>query len=189
MARPSKRAQILEAAQRCFYERGITATGVDAVAEAAGVSKRTLYNHFPSKDALLLSYVEWRDAEWRTRLERRLAEVSDPADQLLAYFDVYVELPVDGYRGCAFINAAAEISDPHSPALAAIVASKEQVRRDVAGILEDLGHDHPEEPAAAIAALLEGSCVLGGIHRTQIDLAPLKAAACALAGIPDRQPA
>lgn len=184
MPRPSKRHQILEAAQRCFYEQGITATGVDAIAAAADVSKRTLYNHFPSKDDLLLAYIEWREQEWRGRLDGLLVQVDDPAERLLAYFDAYVAVPVDGYRGCAFINAAAEIADEASPVLAAIVASKQHVRRDLEALLTELGHDDATSAAAAIAALLEGSCALGGIHRAQIDLGALKQAALLIAGVP-----
>src|SRR5919106_5621483 len=91
--RTNKRDQILDAACLCFYERGITATGVDTIAAAADVSKRTLYNHFRSKDDLVLAYIELRDRQWRRTLEARLEDVTAPVDRILAYFDSYFDLP------------------------------------------------------------------------------------------------
>lgn len=181
MARPSKREQILEALQRCFYENGITATGVDSVAAAAGVSKRTLYNHFPTKDDLVLHYVEWREDRWRERLDARLSEVSSAADRILVYFDVYFESPTGGdFRGCGFIIAAAEIVDEDSPALAAIAASKERVRADIEDLLVETSHPRPAETATAVAALLEGACTIAGIKRDTKDLETFKRGALAL---------
>src|SRR6266545_7273722 len=115
--RTNKREQIIDAARRCFYERGITATGVDTIAAAAGVSKRTLYNHFASKDDLVLAYIELREHRWRKILEERLEATADPIGRILVYFDAYFGLPYDeDFRGCAFINAAAEIPDSDSRA-------------------------------------------------------------------------
>ncbi|WCO67635.1 TetR/AcrR family transcriptional regulator [Iamia majanohamensis] len=181
MARPSKREDVLEAADHCFYEHGIAATGVDAIAEAAGVSKRTLYNHFPSKDDLLEHYLSWREERWRRRLDEALDGVEDPVDRILVYFDVYfASLEGDAFRGCAFINAAAELPDD-SPGLAVIVASKERVRADVAALLAEAGHPDPGPTSLAVATLLEGGCAVGGIRRSADQLPALKDAARALA--------
>lgn len=163
-ARANKRDQIIDAAGRCFYERGITATGVDTIAAAAGVSKRTLYNHFASKDALVLAYIELRENRWRKGLGERLEAVADPVDRILLYFDAYFDLPPDeDFRGCAFINAAAEIADPDSEALALLRAKKERVRREVDALVREAGVREPEAVAAALVLLLEGGIAMSGI--------------------------
>ncbi len=181
MARPSKREDVLEAADRCFYEHGIAATGVDAIAEAAGVSKRTLYNHFPSKDDLLEHYLSWREDRWRARLARDLEDVADPVDRILVYFDVYfASLADDEFRGCAFINAAAELP-ADSPGLAVIVASKARVQDEIEALLAEAGNPDPAATALTVATLLEGGCAVAGVRRATDQLPTLKATARALA--------
>lgn len=164
-ARANKRDQIVDAAQRCFYERGITATGVDTIAAAAGVSKRTLYNHFPSKDDLVLAYIELRENRWRKVLEERLEAVADPVDRILLYFDTYFDLPPgeEDFRGCAFINAAAEIPDSGSQVLARLRAKKERVRREIDALVHEARIPDPEAVATALVLLLEGGIALFGL--------------------------
>ena len=105
-AKAAMQERILETADRLFYRQGIRVVGVDTVAAEIGISKRTLYNYFPSKDALIVAY-----------LSRRLRpiEVSDgpPAEQILEDFDrLERAMRSDGYRGCPFVNAVAELADP-----------------------------------------------------------------------------
>lgn len=171
--RPNKRDEILEGARRCFYNHGIAATGVDAIAEEAGVSKRTLYNHFPSKDDLVHAYIRWRDEEWRKILAHHMDGVDEPMDRLLAYVDAYLDDSFDPeYRGCPLVNAATEVVDD-SPTLAVIAETKERARVDIQGLLTDLGHPTPEETSVAVMALLEGACALGGVQRERLDDGPL----------------
>jgi len=164
MTRANKRDQIIDAAQRCFYQRGITATGVDTIAAAAGVSKRTLYNHFASKDDLVLAYIELREHRWRKVLDERLDAVADPLDRIMAYFDAYFDVP-DGedFRGCAFINAAAEIPDSDSQALAYLRAKKERVRREIDALVHEAKIPDPEVVAATLVLVLEGGIALSGV--------------------------
>jgi AcrR family transcriptional regulator len=163
-ARANKRDQIIDAAQRCFYERGITATGVDTIAAAAGVSKRTLYNHFASKDDLVLVYIELREQRWRKVLDERLEGVADPVDRILVYFDAYFALPPgEDFRGCAFINAAAEIPDSGSRALERLRAKKERVRREIGALVREAEIPDPDAVAAGLVLLLEGGIALFGI--------------------------
>lgn len=176
--RRNKRAQIVDAARRCFYERGITATGVDMIAAEAGVSKRTLYNHFPSKTDLVMAYIEWRDVLWRERLERHLDGVDDPIDRILVYFDAYFVTPDDeDFRGCALINAAAEIPDADDRVLALLQANKHRVQEEITDLVRDAGIAQPEGTGAALALLLEGSVALYGVHRDQTGVATAKEAA------------
>src|SRR5215217_4826375 len=104
---PTARERLVDTAEALFYADGITATGVDTVVRAAGVSKPTLYAHFGSKDELISAVLEARHA-------RRVAELEGVQD-VLAEFDAR-----EGARGCAFLNAAAELG----PGREAIVAEK-----------------------------------------------------------------
>ncbi|HEY8527434.1 MAG TPA: TetR/AcrR family transcriptional regulator [Acidimicrobiales bacterium] len=184
MQQPTKREQILDAARRCFYERGITATGVDAIAAAAGVSKRTLYNHFASKDDLVHAYVERRDRWWRSSLAGRLEGVTDPVDRILAYFDAYFDLPEgEDFRGCALINAAAELPEPESRTLSAVRANKERVRKEVGALVHDAGIDDAETVADGLVLLLEGSVALSGVFRERRGVETAKQAARKLLGV------
>jgi AcrR family transcriptional regulator len=176
--RANKRDQIIDAAARCFYERGITATGVDTIAAAAGVSKRTLYNHFPCKDDLVLAYIELRERRWREVLEERLDTVADPIDRILVYFDVYFDLPADeDFRGCSFINAAAEIPDADSQALERLRACKERVRREIGELVRQARVVDPEAVTAALVLFLEGGIALFGVHHDRQGMKTAKAAA------------
>jgi len=176
--RANKRDQIVDAARRCFYERGITATGVDTIAAAAGVSKRTLYNHFASKDDLVLAYIEAREHRWRKILEERLEGVADPVERILVYFDAYFDLPYDeDFRGCAFINAAAQIPDADSRALERLRAKKDRVRREIGALVDEARIPDPEAVAAALVLLLEGGIALFGVLRDRQGVETAKDAA------------
>lgn len=161
------RTRMLDAAQRCFYRDGINATGVDALAQEAGVSKRTLYNHFGSKDGLVTAYLERREERWRRRLAAGLEVSGDDALQrLLAYARGYGQpVPGERIRGCAFINAAAELADDDHPALGVVRASIENVERGVRQILRDAGVADPARLAAQILLILEGASAVAGIRR------------------------
>jgi len=105
-------AAILGAAQRLFAEHGIRAVSADRVIAEAGVSKVTFYRHFPSKDALVVAYLEDELARVRALLQARAGAPGsvDDAAAMLAE-----EACRPGYRGCPFINAAAEYADPDHP--------------------------------------------------------------------------
>lgn len=163
------RTRLLEAAERCFYRDGITASGVDALAAEAEVSKRTLYNQFGSKEGLVAAYLEMREDRWQTRLLGLLAEAGDdPLERILAYVRGYAMPPTDDvFRGCAMINAAAELAGADDPALRVVQHSLDAVRQGVREIL--LGAGVPAGDAARLAAhvliVLEGAIAVGGIRR------------------------
>ena len=160
--------RMLDAAQRRFYADGITATGVDALAEEAGVSKRTLYNHFGSKDGLVTAYLHRREERWRRRVADLLDRTGDDPLRRLSAYRGYGERP-DGtmFRGCAFINAAAELVDDGHPALGVVRASIDNVERGVRQILLDAGVADADERAAQILLILEGAIAVGGIRRSE----------------------
>src|SRR5918999_3082396 len=121
--KPSARERILETAYELFARRGIRGVGVDEVIDRAGVAKATLYRHFPSKDDLVLAFLERREERWTRGLVEAEARLrgDTPEEQLLAVFDVFDEW----FRGadfdtCAFINVLLELGDGHPAGRASI---------------------------------------------------------------------
>jgi AcrR family transcriptional regulator len=160
-------SRILAAAARCFYRDGIWATGVDALAAEAGVSKRTLYNHFVSKDSVIAAYLRQREDHWQAKLDSLWEEVGDdPVEQVVAYVHAYAR-PVEPerFRGSAFINAAAELADDDSEALEVIQHSLDKMTSGVASLLGRAGYPEPEALARRVVYLLEGAVVVGGARR------------------------
>ncbi|GAA3537082.1 TetR/AcrR family transcriptional regulator [Amycolatopsis ultiminotia] len=108
--------RIVAAAEELFYHRGITAVGVDLIAEHSGVTKRTLYNQFGSKDQLVAIYLAERDRRWRSAVRAAVAACADSAEAVTAPFDALRTWSEHNTRGCAFVNALAELPDPSHPA-------------------------------------------------------------------------
>ena len=150
-AKAAMHERILDTADRLFYRQGIRMIGVDTVAAEIGISKRTLYNYFPSKDDLIVAY-----------LSRRLRpiEASDlpPVQQILDDFDrLERAMKRDGYRGCPFMNAVAELADPTHAAHRIAVSHKEKRRALFRNLLIRLGVDDPEALATQLMILGEGA--------------------------------
>jgi len=143
--------RILAAADRLFYAQGIRAVGVDAVAAGAGVSKRTLYHHYPSKEALIAAYLTGRF--------KHLAPSDAPArEQILGNFDRLERLVADGsFRGCPYVNAVTELGDPKHPAGKIAVQFKEQRRLWYRALLERLAAKNPDDLATQLQILFEGA--------------------------------
>ena len=149
--KPAMKDRILETADRLFYLQGIRAIGVDTIAAEIGISKRTLYNHFPSKDALITAYLERRFVPPR-------ASDKPPAEQILATFDALERrFSAKDFRGCPFVNAVAELG-PADPSVRRIaIAFKESRRLWFRDLLHQLGVADPEALATQLALLVDGS--------------------------------
>ena len=150
-ARPAER--ILAAADKLFYRKGIRAIGVDTVAAEAGVSKRTLYNHYPSKDALIAAYLNARF--------QPLPPSDAPArEQILANFERIERFSAAGdFRGCPFVNAVAELGDPGHAARRIAVQFKEQRRQWFKALLERLRVADADGLASQLQILVDGALV------------------------------
>ncbi|MFI8908278.1 TetR/AcrR family transcriptional regulator [Streptomyces albidoflavus] len=116
--------RIAAAAEELFYERGITGVGVDLIAEHSGVTKRTLYNQFGSKDHLVAVYLAERDRRWRSLVQAAVDACATPHAAVLAPFEALRTWSETNTRGCAFINALAELPDPTHPAHRIATAQK-----------------------------------------------------------------
>src|SRR6185503_9715040 len=125
--------------------RGLRAVGVDTIIAESGVAKATFYKHFPAKDDLVVAYLEKVDGIWSGQLHAAAeAAGPDPADQLVGLFDALATAcRRDGYRGCAFINAAAE-NEPGTAIRARTLAHKDSVRGWVRGLAVDAGAPDPD---------------------------------------------
>src|SRR5215471_3388603 len=119
--KPDMKERILGTADKLFYLQGIRAIGVDTIAAEIGISKRTLYNHFPSKDALITAYL------MRRFVKARPSDKS-PVDQILGTFDsLERRFSARDFRGCPFVNAVAELGEDRAVRKVAI-AFKESRR-------------------------------------------------------------
>ncbi|WP_037771807.1 TetR/AcrR family transcriptional regulator [Streptomyces sclerotialus] len=157
--------RVRDAAARLFYERGIHAVGVDLIAAEAGVTKKTLYDRFGSKDRIVVEYLADRDERWRTFLDGRLGEAPpDPAARILAVFDASREWAGEhSRRGCSMVNAHAEITDPAHPAYAVISCQKAWMLELFTGLARQLDPGGAEERGRTLMLLHEGALVTHGM--------------------------
>jgi AcrR family transcriptional regulator len=158
------RDRILDTAFRLFYARGLRAVGVDTIIAESGVAKATFYKHFPAKDDLIVAYLDKVDAVWTGQLHAAAeAAGPDPADQLVGLFDALATAcRRDGYRGCAFINAAAEAapgSEPHDRT----IAHKQRVLEWMRDLARQAGAERPERLARSLSLLLDGALASGAL--------------------------
>jgi AcrR family transcriptional regulator len=153
------RAKVLKTAGRLFYSRGIRPVSMDEIAEAAGVTKRTLYYHFASKDDLVVAYLEDRDCTARAALDTAVRRRGDsPLEQLLGVFDeLEVAFRSTRFRGCPFMNAAAELSDVDHPARPIAIRHKEELRAWLEGLASNLGVSDPRGLSEQLLLLLDGA--------------------------------
>ncbi|MBR0964292.1 TetR/AcrR family transcriptional regulator [Bradyrhizobium diazoefficiens] len=143
--------RILETADKLFYLQGIRAIGVDTIAAEIGISKRTLYNHFPSKDALIAAYLERRFVH---------ARPSDkpPAEQILSTFDsLERRFAAKDFRGCPFVNAVAELGPTDRAVKTIAIAFTESRRVWFRDRLTELGVVDADALATQLVLLVDGS--------------------------------
>jgi AcrR family transcriptional regulator len=143
--------RILQTTDRLFYEQGIRAVGVDTVAAEVGISKRTLYNYYPSKDELIAAYLSRRF---------RPMELTDQpaAGQILGNFDrLERAFSSDRFRGCPFVNAVAELKEPAHAANAIALAFKDARRAWFRALLSRLDVADPDGLAMQLMLLVDGA--------------------------------
>ena len=174
--------RLLDAASDLFYREGIHAVGVDTIAAAAGVTKKTLYDRFGSKEALAVAYLRGRDARWREYLERELTQApAGSTDRILAVFDISDHWAVDNSdKGCSAINARAEMSDSTHPVAVEATRQKKWMRDVFADLCRDAALPDPERTANTMMLLYEGALVTTGMHTFDEPFVTARAAASAI---------
>jgi AcrR family transcriptional regulator len=154
----SARARLLDTATRLFYAEGVHAVGVDRIIVEAGVAKATFYHHFRTKDELVRAYLREQSATQRAKAAQ-LARTS-PRDTLLAVFDSVAELGRDPtYRGCPFVNAAAEFPDPSHPVRQAVAEHRQWFRDMLRDLLVAADHSDVDKTVDILVALKDGVLV------------------------------
>jgi AcrR family transcriptional regulator len=155
------RERILEAAGELFYAEGIRAVSADRIIERVGITKVTFYRHFRTKSDLIVAYLGVQsDAEKQWVQSRR--QPGDPIGSLRALAgDIGAYSCRPGFRGCAFINAAAEFSDPADPVRVAVEAHRQWMLDAFAGMAAEAGVADVARVAKQLMILRDGAMVNG----------------------------
>lgn len=156
------REKLIQAGHEIFYREGFLAVGLDRLLNEVGCSKQTFYNHFESKDDLIVAVIDehhrWWSGEVRERIQR--AAGPDPRSQLLGIFDVIEEIMHDPeYHGCIYINAAVEFPQSHHPAHQSARRAKAETRNLLEDLSERAGASDPPTLAAEIDIIIEGALI------------------------------
>lgn len=165
---PSARERVLKAASYLFYLEGIRAISVDAIAERAGVTKKTLYYHFASKDDLIAAYLDLRDQPNLAAFARWLAEAEGSlAERMEAFFRRIAEAGSHPkWKGCGFLRTTAELANlPGHPARKVGAGHKKKVEAWLAEEFRQEGIAPPEALARQIAVLIDGAFSAMLVHR------------------------
>lgn len=156
------REKLIQAGHEIFYRDGFLLAGLDRLLAEVGCSKQTFYNHFESKDDLIVAVIDEHHRWWSSELLRRIQQAAgaDPRAQILAVFDVLDELLHDpDYRGCIYLNAAVEFPHPHHPAH----QSARKAKADGVAMLEEIAARAGAADSMALAEeidmILEGALI------------------------------
>lgn len=142
---PGPADRILAEAVSLFYQHGIRGVGIDLVIARAKVAKASLYRHFPSKRDLIVAYVDRREEAFRSWLRAQVeARADSPQAQLLAIFDLLIELCADpGFRGSASANAVVEVGEEYPEVIDRAVAHRQHLKRWIEHLAYDAHCDDP----------------------------------------------
>ncbi|WAI81450.1 MULTISPECIES: TetR/AcrR family transcriptional regulator [Achromobacter] len=154
----STQERLLRATEHLIYQGGIHATGMDLIVKTSGVARKSLYKHYPNKDALVAAALQARDERWMQWFIVATTQAATPRERLLSIFDALQEwFESDGFRGCAFINAAGEISDPANPIREVSRLHKTRLLEHVLRLAQDAKLPDPGEAARQLLVLIDGA--------------------------------
>jgi len=162
------RQRIIETAERLFYAEGVRSVGIDRIIAEAEVAKMTLYNHFSSKDDLILAVLQYRedkfDGMFQKWMERHVKKGTDRLDAFFAALKDWFDSP--GLRGCAFINASVELVDAQHAASQFSAEHKERFREMIREIITETSGTKAASVTPAIALMVEGAIVTAVMERS-----------------------
>ncbi|MFI6070012.1 TetR/AcrR family transcriptional regulator [Actinoplanes sp. NPDC051343] len=161
--RPSEaRTRLLNTAIRIFYADGIHSVGVDRIIAEAKVTRATFYRHFPGKEDLILAYLQEVHAMERSRAEAAIAANPAAIDALLAIAGSIVgDIQSANFRGCAFLNAAAEYPDANHPVRQEIISHRQWFLDTLATLMAQV-HANTADPAARHFVMLRDGAMAAG---------------------------
>ena len=182
LSKLSKRDQLIQTALELFAKNGIHATGVDSIVEQSGVTKKTLYAHFRSKEELVLAVLRQYDELARNDFMRRVESGGKtPRARLLAVFDFAERwFQQSNFYGCLFINTIGEYSDTDTPIRQICKEYKKLVKGYIRELCEQAGASDPKGLAEELALLLEGATVTAQVSQNPNTAKIAKRAARAL---------
>jgi AcrR family transcriptional regulator len=185
----SVRESVLDAAYELFNRKGTRVVGVDAIIAKAGVAKATFYHHFPTKDDLVIAFLQRREQLWtrewfEAEVNRRGAT---PRERLLAIFDVFDEwFQRDDFEGCPFLRTMFETFEAYQPEENSVAAAARlhlaSIRDIIQHYAQEAGVKRPEDLAAKWQMLMAGSIVFAGYGERMSARLAREAGALVLAG-------
>jgi len=176
------RAAVLRSANAIFYARGIAGVGMADIRDDSGVSLRRLYSLYPSKRELVAAWLTDRHTAWMEWFTSSVARRSTAGEEpLLAAFDAIAEWAGSpGYRGCAFVNSAAETAEIDDSHRRIIAAHKEGLLTYLSSLARDGGYAEPERLGRMVGVLLDGGMVEAAVLRSREPIVAARAAAAVL---------
>jgi AcrR family transcriptional regulator len=177
------RQRLIETAERLFYAEGIHAVGIDRIIAEAGVAKMTLYNHFPSKDDLILAVLKFREAKFDAMFEKWMnRHVKAGMNRIEALFSALKDWFVSpDFRGCMFINSNVELADAEHAASKFSAEHKERFHDMLKQVIaEHAGTSTADQVAPAVALLVEGAIVTAVMEQSSTPADVARDAALAL---------
>ena len=155
------RARLLETATRLFYAEGVHTVGIDRIIAEAGVAKATFYHHFKSKDDLVVAYLT---DEFERQRGVFSAIPGAGAERLRGIFDLLSDASRGPeFRGCPFLNAAAEFADPDHPVRTVVTEYRAFFRDLMRTGLTEAGHDDPDRTAEFLLLVRDGIAISGAL--------------------------
>ncbi|MBL7260294.1 TetR/AcrR family transcriptional regulator [Paractinoplanes lichenicola] len=156
------RQRLLGTATQIFYADGIHAVGVDRIVAEAKVTRATFYRHFPSKDDLVVTYLQEVHQMERGAITAAIAAQATAADSLLAVADTIAGMiRRPGFRGCAFLNAAAEFPDPAHPVHQQIIAHRQWFLDTLTTLMAQVAQESSDAAARHFVMLRDGAMAAG----------------------------
>ncbi|MEM7593329.1 MAG: TetR/AcrR family transcriptional regulator [Cyanobacteria bacterium P01_A01_bin.83] len=170
------RERILNTVDRLFYEQGYLATGINQIIAQAQVAKASFYQHFPSKEILVLEYLKVYNDSFFQQLRQLNKQFAEPKAKILALFDLLVDFSQQAEcRGCAFLNIAAEFSDPESEPRQLIAQFKTDLKLYIEQLVKqalptDIAPELAQIKATTVYLLFEAALIESRVHH---DLWPI----------------
>jgi AcrR family transcriptional regulator len=163
------RTRLLSTASQLFYAEGLHSVGIDRIISTAGVTRATLYRHFPSKDDLVVAYLTAGDDAVRARVEQARAQSESPEDVIRAVAAAIADdIRRPGFRGCAFLNAAAEYPDPAHPVHRAVMRHRDWFFEAIAGLFAETGKPDAEPAGRHFVMLRDGAMTAGCLSEPEL---------------------
>ncbi len=149
---------ILDVTEKLIYKSGIAATGMDLLVKTAGVSRKSIYRYFASKEELTVAALQRRDVRWMHWFKSEVNKAPTPAGRLLSLFTVLKDwFASEGFRGCAFINTSGETGDPLDPVRLVAKEHKQKLLDYVRELCTEYDVHNPEALAKQLLILIDGA--------------------------------